>query len=251
MIWMIWCTGPDRTQVFRWLVPGNQDAWGATLAAEFEEAQLQGTDEAWPVAICQSISSSSRQVLQSGLALILGIGNPGLTVEHSNLLEQNIRKKKRHGIHWDTLMQLQPSGLNLPTRLIARRDGSILRRGFGRPSWKALLATGMMVGWCIYHAVLMHFSCKMAPRCTNWKSMQKVKSHFVSGGRPEDLKLMYLMYLEFHPPSFSFFCQKCDLSWPALQVVFSETDVDWLGRSWKKAGHRVQLLHLSVKTVGT
>ena len=23
-----------------------QDAWGATLAAEFEEAQLQGTDEA-------------------------------------------------------------------------------------------------------------------------------------------------------------------------------------------------------------
>jgi hypothetical protein len=24
-----------------------QDAWGVTLAAEFEEAQLQGTDEAW------------------------------------------------------------------------------------------------------------------------------------------------------------------------------------------------------------
>lgn len=53
-----------------------EDAWGATLAAEFEEAQLQGTDE----------------VLQIGLALILG------------------------------------------------RDGSILRRGFGRPSWKVVFS---------------------------------------------------------------------------------------------------------------
>lgn len=53
-----------------------EDAWGVTLAAEFEEAQLQGTDE----------------VLQIGLALILG------------------------------------------------RDGSILRRGFGRPSWKVVFS---------------------------------------------------------------------------------------------------------------